>query len=272
MNTAQGLGMQTMQGMYAGPGMEENTRLGYSPQTNPLLGMDNPYLNQAISNAQGDVTRNYQNVISPQISAMERGAGAFGNSGMQQYRQQSAQDLEKQLGNISTNMRMQDYGLQAQLGESDVARQLQAAQGNAALEEAMRGRQQGAYGDERGRQLQSMLFAPQFAESDYRDAQALLGTGDVLKNQQQSGLNYDYDQWLAQQQWPYQQLDVLANAIRTSMGGGGSTVTSSPNAYQSSPTAGAIGGGLAGYGIADQMGFSNPMLYGLGSGLLGGFI
>ena len=51
------------------------------------------------------------------------------------------------------------------------------------------------------------------------------------------------------------------------MGGGGSSVTSSPNAYQSNSTASALGGGLLGYGVGGAMGY--PTAGAIGGGLLG---
>ena len=58
---------------------------------------------------------------------------------------------------------------------------------------------------------------------------------------------------MAEQQHPYQQLDLLANAIRTSMGGGGTNVTSAPNAYQPNSTAQMIGTGLTMGGLAQGL-------------------
>ena len=126
------------------------------------------------------------------------------------------------------------------------------------------------YQNERTNQLRTAMFAPQFAESDYRDAQALLGVGDIYRDQSQQGLNQQYEQWMNQQQWPYQQMDVLANAIRTSMGGGGSSVTSSPNAYQANSTANMLGGGLLGYGLGNAAG--SPYMGAAGGALLGGLL
>jgi len=244
MNMAQAQGINTMAGGGVGPGMANN----------PYAEMDNPYLNAAIENAQEDTKKAYQDVVNPQLASMERASGAFGNSGLQQYRLNQENQLTKNLGNISQNMRNQDY------------------QFNAGLTESQLGRQQGAWDQERANQMRAMAFAPQFAESDYRDAQAMLGVGDVYRDENQNRLNQQYNDWLAEQQQPYKNLDVLANAIRTTMGGGGTSVSSGPNPYQSNPYAGAIGGGLMGYGLANTAGWDNPWL-GAGAGsLMGGLL
>jgi len=255
-NASQSSGINTLQGDYFGPGMGSSVQAG----SNPLLGMDNPYLNQAIQTASDSVMKNYTDVTNPQLAQMQRTAGAFGNTGMQQMKTNALSDLTRNLGDINTGMRMQDYGLQAQLGESDVNRRLGADQFNV-------GMQQNAWDAERANQMRTMSLAPQYGAMDYTDASKLLGVGDVLRDYNQQGLNLNEQDWMAQQQWPYQQLDVLANGIRTSMGGGGSTVTSSPNAYQPNTTASMLGGGLLGYGVGSELGY--PALGAAGGSLMG---
>lgn len=233
----------------------------YMGQANAYAG-ENPYLQNAIDQASRDVTNNYSKVVSPQLAAMDRNSGSFGNSGIAETQSDARDVLSRNLGNISSNMRMQDYGQQAQLAESGLNR-------DAMLAETMNTNKLNQFNAERTNQMRGMAFAPQLAESDYRDAQALLGVGDVYRDYNQSKLNQGYDQWQSEQNYPYQQLDVLANGIRTSMGGGGTMVSSAPNAYTSSPVAGAIGGGIAGYGAGQELGF-NPWLGAAGGGLLGG--
>lgn len=109
------------------------------------------------------------------------------------------------------------------------------------------------YDQERQRQMQAAVLAPQYAQQDYQDYQNLLGAGDISRQAQQENLNQRYQSWLDRRNAPYQNLDVLANAIRTTMGGGGtSTISGTP--YQSNRTANMIGGGMAGYGIGQQIG------------------
>jgi hypothetical protein len=279
MNTAQANAVGTLNNDYLNYGLslagQDNpwanarTRVG----SNPLYGLENPYMNEAISRAQDDVLSKYQTATVPQLQAAERASGSFGNSGLQQMKLQAASDLTRELGGISSGMRMQDYGLQAQLGESDVARRLQAQQGdlqrNAMLSEQQMANLLNTYNAERTNQLRTQGFAPQMAEADYRDAQAMLGVGDIAREYQQSKLNEQYGSWQAAQQWPYQQMDVLANAIRTTMGAGSTTTSSAPNANQTNRMANAIAGGAAGYGLMDAMGMSSPWMGGLIGGGLG---
>lgn len=225
------MAMTAERAMAGSPYMNAAQAYGQDILTN---GAQNPYLDAAVANAQEDVVSQYQNVISPQLDMLDRRSGAFGNSGVNEMRTQSMDDFQENLANISENMRYQGYG------------------------------------DAETNKMRAMMLAPQIAESDYRDSQALLGVGDIKRDDKQGYLNQNYGDWEARQQWPYQQLDVLANAVRTSMGGGGSNVTSSPNAQQASRTANMLGTGMMGYGMAQDQGLSNPWAYGLGGGLLGG--
>lgn len=100
---------------------------------NALLGQNNPYLNDAISYATGDITRNFQNAVNPNLDRMARASGSFGNTGVEQAREEANRTLAQQIGRTTNDMRMADYALQAQLGEGDLGRRT-----NAALTDAQR--------------------------------------------------------------------------------------------------------------------------------------
>lgn len=250
--------------------------LGYSPQqvqagTNPYYGQNNPYLQQQINAAQQDIVRSFNNSVANNTDAAFARAGAFGGSAWQQAQAENANQLAQNLGRVANDMRMQDYQLQAQLGESDLARQLQAGQFNAALGDQ-------AYQAERARMLQAAGMLPGMAQAGYSNAQALLGIGDAQQAREQGKLDLAYQDWLAEQNYPYQQLDVMGNAIRTIMGGGGTTTQIGPNPYQRNSTAAALGGALSGGAMGGMIaGASNgaiggPLGIGIGAGLglLGG--
>ena len=224
-----------------------NRGLDLAGQANPYMGQANPYSGQnqfmegMISNAQKGITDNYLNTINPQLDAMGRSSGAFGNTGVQHTRDKAQEQLLQQLSNTENQYRFQDYGQQAQLAESGLSRDSQLAAQQQANTLA-------TYGNERANQMGAMEFAPALAEQDYFDAQQLLGVGDIYRSAEQQGLDFGFDQWQQEQTYPYQQLDVLQNAIANSMGGSTTNVSSVPSAYSSSNTAGMIGAGLAGAG------------------------
>ena len=127
--------------------------------------------------------------------------------------------------------------------------------------------------NERTNQQRAMAFAPQLAEMDYRDAQALLGVGDVRRENTQDLLNLSYENFLAQQQFPYQQVNYAGDILARSMGGGGTSTSTGPNPFQSNRASSALGGAATGGGLAYMLGASNPIIGGaaLGGGLLGLF-
>jgi hypothetical protein len=192
----------------------------------------NPATNPAWAPMSKAITDAYSKGTAAQTDSAFARAGAFGGSAYQDQTQTNQKALADSLGLTAGNL----------------------------------------YNSERLNQLRATQQAPELAREDYADAQAVLGMGDVYRQNEQEVLNQQYQQWLQQQQWPYQNLDVLANGIRTSMGGGGSSITTAPNPFQPSRTAGILGGGLLGYGIGSQ--FQNPYAGPVGAGLgaLGGYL
>lgn len=244
--------------------------LGYTPGDvtagkNAMLGQNNPYLQSAINSAHDDISRTFGNSVFNNTDATMARAGAFGGSAWQQAQSDNARQMSNELGRVSNDMRMADYGLQAQLGEADLARQLQASQFNAGLNDS-------AYQSERARQLQAAGMLPGMAQQGFANAQALLGIGDAQQAQNQGQLDIAYQNWMNQQNQPYQSLDVMGNAIRTLMGGGGTQTQTGPNPYQRSGTASALGGALGGGMMGMQLGGPMGGMVGAGLGLLGGIL
>ena len=102
---------------------QTNTDVG----RNALLGMNNPFLQSSIDSSVGDLTRNFNNTINPNLDRMARASGSFGNSGVEQARQEAQRTLASQIGRTTNDARMADYNLQAQLGEGDLSRRTSAS-------------------------------------------------------------------------------------------------------------------------------------------------
>ena len=83
------------------------------PTVNPMLGLDNPYLQTAIDNANQDVTR----AMMPAINQANRASGSYGNSGVAQTYGKALTDAYSQNANT---MRMQDYSAQQALQQNAV--------------------------------------------------------------------------------------------------------------------------------------------------------
>lgn len=173
------------------------------------LDSGNPYLSKAIDAASQDVTRNYMGAVNNNDATFAR-AGAFGGSAWQQAQQGAQHELANGLGNISTNMHMQDYGQE---------RQNQIGAQNTAL----------AYG-----------------QVPYADAQQLMNAGATQFGYDQQKLTDQQNLFNEQAQSPYKSLDVLANTIRGAVGNSGSISQSGPGA---NPFAQGVGGAAALYSL-----------------------
>ncbi|OFV50040.1 hypothetical protein [Oligella sp. HMSC09E12] len=298
--------------------------LNYSPGTNQYLGQtsnvgsnqylgaqtnvgtnqyagQNAYLNDAIKSAQDDVTRQFNNNVQNSTDAAMARQGAFGGSAWRQAQAANQEMLNRQHADISTGMRMQDYGMQQQLAEADINRRLQAEQTdlarNAGLSEADINRRLQAqqtdlarnagldqerlnmansnYQAERQRQLQAAQLIPGMSQAGYQNAQALLGIGDAQQGMTQDHLNQAYADWLERQNWDQRGLDIMGSAIGQTMGAGGTTSSTGPNPHQRNRTASALGGALSGAAMGAKMGGVAGIpgsLIGGGLGLIGGLL
>lgn len=97
------------------------------------------------------------------------------------------------------------------------------------------------YASERGNQLQAASMAPTLANIDYQDLAALQGVGaqrQGLAQQYLDQANNLYGQYTG---YPQQQLDEFGRAVGLGMGGGSTTVGTSPNPNQSNTLANVAG-------------------------------
>jgi hypothetical protein len=156
----------------------------------------NPYLTQQIDAAQGDVIRNWNNVQKPQWDTAMQNSGSFGNSGVAMANQNAQSDMQRNLGNISSTMRYNNYA------------------------------------GERANQMSALGLAPGFAQQDYNDINQLANAGTAYQTQNQKALDADYTQFLDQRQYPQQQLDTMGTALQRSYGQ--NTTTSQPGASTAS--------------------------------------
>ena len=147
----------------------------------------NPWLSKTYDAAASDMTRNYSQAVVPGINSTFSLNGRYGSGAHQTAMGDAGRTLNSGLTNLGTQIYGQNYG------------------------------------QERQNQMNVMGMSPQLASADYADAQALVGAGDAQRAFQQENLTSDYNKWLLAQQAPYQNLDVLGNAISTTLGSGGVT-------------------------------------------------
>lgn len=173
----------------------------------------NPYLDATINKTLSDVTQSWQKTVGAQADRDASMAGAFGGSVQRELMADNNARLARELGGISSGMRMQNYG------------------------------------DERSRQMQMLGMAPQFAANDYTDAKMLLGAGDVIRDATQANYTSSYEAWQDAQNYPYKQLELLANTIAGAMGNSQTTTIEAPNPYRPNTATNILGGATMAAGL-----------------------
>lgn len=171
--------------------------------TNQYAG-SNPYLQQNIDAALGDVTRNYNDAIAPGLTTQMVSSGSFGNSGAQAATQNSLNDLSKNLSNTAAGMRMQDYTAQQGLAENQLNRNLAAAQDYAGRNDQLKS--------------QYLNLAPTYGNQAYTDASQLMKVGQQLQDNTQQNLDARYQSYLDQQNLPYKQLAAMSGVFDSGLG------------------------------------------------------
>ena len=126
---AQSQGIQGAPGVmqYAQGAQYNNPYLGQQSDRSQNAGQNayagpNQYLEGAIGRAAGDMQRSFKQTVVPELDRMAQQSGSFGNSGVQQVQNEAYRDLGENIGNVSNQMRMQDYTTQQGLAESSLNR------------------------------------------------------------------------------------------------------------------------------------------------------
>lgn len=235
-NQASGQLQNTLGGDY----LRSNPAFDYLESTarGDFLSQGNPYLDQIWNRAAGDIT--------DRINAQFGAAGRTGSPAQ-------TENLARGLGDAAAQLYGQDFAQQQ-------ANQMSAA--------SMLSR---AYGDERGRQLQSMLFAPTIAQQDYADIGQLANVGATREGAEQAALEDAIQRHNFGQQAEADRLGQYFGFIGGNYGG---TTTATQPVY-SNRGASALGGAVLGAGIANNLGLggaSGMSMGGLGMAGLGGIL
>lgn len=76
----------------------------------------------------------------------------------------------------------------------------------------------GAYENDQARRMQAMGMAPQFANQAYQDAGQMMNVGGIQQQDAQNPLDFAYDQFSQQQDYPFRQLQATGGVISGNMG------------------------------------------------------
>jgi hypothetical protein len=83
----------------------------------------------------------------------------------------------------------------------------------------------GAYENDASRRMQAIGMAPTFGNAAYQDAQQLLGAGQMLQDQQQQGMDFNYGQFQEAQNLPYKNLAAMSGVFNSNLGGSSTTTS-----------------------------------------------
>lgn len=160
----------------------------------------NPYLDQQVQAAQGDLVNAWNQVSKPQWDMAMQGSGSFGNTGVAQSAGFGADSLQRNLGRVANDMRFN------------------------------------AYNTERGYQQNALGMAPTYAQQDYNDANALLQVGAQAQGFDQAQQNQNQQWFQDARQYPQQQLNSYLAAL--GLNPGGTTTQTQPDPSTASQVVG----------------------------------
>jgi hypothetical protein len=103
-------------------------------------------------------------------------------------------------------------------GNSGLGEQLATGLGDLAT-----GMYGGAYESDQARRMQAIGMAPQFANQAYTDASQLMGAGQTMQDQAQQQQDFNYEEFMRQQNDPYQKMAAAAGVFGTNLGGSSKT-------------------------------------------------
>ena len=214
-----------------------------------------PYMQNVVDIQQREAMRQ-AGIAGTQRGGQAVKAGAFGGSRQAIMEAEAGRNLQQQLGDI------QGRGLQSAYEQARQAQQFQADLG-------LRGAGQAAQAG----QVLGQLGATQFGqEKDILQAQ--MGVGEQQRAMEQSKLDLGYQDFLRQQQYPYQQLGFMADMIRgVPVGQTATSIYSQPGPsplsqmaglagtayYGSKIFGGAEGGPVPGYAAGGGISGLNPV-------------
>lgn len=82
-----------------------------------------------------------------------------------------------------------------------------------------------AYEADQNRRMQAINSAPTFGNQAYQDASQLMNAGQVLQDQNQQNLDFNYQQFQEAQNNPYKQLAAMGGVFGSNLGGSSTTTS-----------------------------------------------
>ena len=205
-----------------------------------------PYQEQVIDLTEQDFARR-RDLQQQQAQDVAMRSGAFGGSRGTIYEQEALRPLQEQEARTIADIRERGYGQALGAAESDIARQQQRAMFAPEMDLRSRQQQAGLLGGLLGGQQQALGL--------------LGGYGGLSRGLEQQGRDFDFGEFMRQQQYPAYQLGLFGQGVQGMPALKGMTTTEQG---QTGPMG--VLGGIAGLGSSLALGNINPF-----SGLKGLF-
>lgn len=149
---------------------------------------------QTMNNAEGNLNSMMSNQENPYLRGMVNSA------------------MDAAQGRVMSQFGGSNYGSSA--NQEQLATQLMGA-ANPLLSSA--------YESDQNRRLQAIGQAPTFGNQAYQDASQLMNAGQVMQDQNQQGLDFNYQQFQEGQNNPYKQLAAMGGVFGSNLGGSSTT-------------------------------------------------
>jgi len=269
LNAGRSAAMNAANGAYANPWSNNVAGIAsgnaYNPWSEGISGMaqgqQNPYTSsqyadQMIADTADNMANAYATGSAAQSATAANMAGAFGGGGQQAVDEAGRQGLEKQVGQMATQVRQQQQQYAGSQYQQDMGRMLQAygmGSGNYnadVMNQLNANAQGGGFHDaDIGNMLSGAGLAGQLSGDDYKSISMLQNTGNDYRQYQQQLLDALNGQWSTQNGYDAAMNEYLGNVLGRASGGQGSTTVTQGGGNNYSPLMGLAGLGLAGYGM-----------------------
>jgi hypothetical protein len=247
--------LNTAQSQITGGGLSAEQRGGLDPLKRIASGQD------SISVTQPGQNTEFMNVLDTAAARtkglMDTGYGGIGRSGGA-----VPGVISREIGDLYSR------GLAGQYN-TDVQNRMQAESANLANRAGATGQLQGIYGQGANNALAWGAMAPDIRNQQFGDSQRLIDVGAAQRGELQAELQSNIDRYMAQQQRPWDMLNLYNQTVSGVAPYGGSQTA---YGQQGSPIAGLLGGAATGAGIGGQIGGAPGGLLGAGVGSLAGLL
>ena len=214
--TQQALAMQAQRGLEGSPltraSQDELTRTMQGSYLHPD---SNPYLAGTIDAATRPIVENFRDVVMPGVDSAFSSAGRYGSAAHTGAARDATDTMARAVGEAGTRLAYQNYG------------------------------------DERNRQQQGMVWAPELAKQDYFDINQVGASGSAIDAYNQALINEDVERYNYGQDADWQRTLQFLQGIQGVAPFGSTSTTRMP---RQDPFQSALGAGLSGAGILKLFG------------------